>query len=78
MKRTDHNGTLRAADAGREVTLIGWVAKRRNLGSLVFVDLRDRNGLIQLVFDETVIGKEGFEKAGTLRSEFVIAITGKV
>ncbi len=63
---------------GQEVTLMGWVQKRRNLGSLIFVDLRDRSGIIQVVFDEPVIGSEGFEKAGTLRSEFVVAIKGTV
>ena len=61
---------------GEEVTVMGWVQKRRNLGSLIFIDLRDRSGLVQLVFDEN----DGavFEKAGLLRSEFVIAATGSV
>ena len=54
MKRTCENGSLRASDEGRKVTLIGWVAKRRNLGSLVFVDLRDRSGIVQITFDETM------------------------
>ena len=63
---------------GQKVTLMGWVQKRRNLGSLIFVDLRDRSGLIQIVFDEPVIGSEGFEKAGSLRSEYVIAVVGTV
>lgn len=63
---------------GEEVTLMGWVQKRRNLGSLIFVDLRDRSGMMQVVFDEPVIGSEGFAKAGTLRSEYVVAIVGKV
>ena len=63
---------------GKKVTLMGWVQKRRNLGSLIFIDLRDRSGLMQVVFDEPVIGGEGFEKAGTLRSEFVIAVEGTV
>ena len=57
MKRTDHNGSLRAKDAGREVTLVGWCAKRRNLGSIVFIDLRDRSGICQVVFDETMAEK---------------------
>ena len=57
---------------------MGWVQKRRNLGSLIFVDLRDRSGMMQVVFDEPVIGSEGFSKAGTLRSEYVVAIVGKV
>ena len=56
----------------------GWVQKRRNLGSLIFVDLRDRSGLLQIIFDEKEVGTAGFEKAGTLRSEFVIAVVGEV
>ncbi len=63
---------------GETVTVMGWVQKRRNLGSLIFVDLRDRSGLLQIVFGEENIGTAGFEKAGTLRSEFVIAVTGTV
>ncbi len=63
---------------GEKVTVMGWVQRRRNLGSLIFVDLRDRSGLLQIMFDETIIGKEGFEKAGTLRNEYVIAVTGTV
>ena len=63
---------------GENVTVMGWVQRRRNLGSLIFVDLRDRSGLLQIMFDETIIGKEGFEKAGTLRNEYVIAVTGTV
>lgn len=63
---------------GQKVTLMGWAQKRRNLGSLIFVDLRDRSGLMQIVFDEPVIGSEGFEKAGSLRSEYVIAVVGTV
>ena len=60
------------------VTVMGWVQKRRNLGSLIFIDLRDRSGLLQVVFDEPQIGTEGFNKAGALRSEFVIAVEGVV
>ncbi len=63
---------------GQSVTLMGWVNRRRNLGSLIFVDLRDRSGLIQVLFDEDNIGAEGYEKAGTLRNEFVIAVRGLV
>ena len=66
------------ANIGEKVTVMGWVQKRRNLGSLIFVDLRDRSGILQLVFDEDSIGAEGFEKAGNLRSEFVIAVEGTV
>ena len=66
------------ANIGEKVTVMGWVQKRRNLGSLIFVDLRDRSGILQLVFDEESVGAAGFEKAGTLRSEFVIAVEGTV
>ena len=78
LKRSHRCTELGAADAGIQVTVMGWVQKRRNLGSLIFVDLRDRSGLLQIVFDEKDIGTEGFEKAGRLRSEFVIAVTGRV
>ena len=61
-----------------EVTVMGWVQKRRNLGSLIFIDLRDRSGLLQIVFDEPKVGTKDFEKAGELRSEYVIAVTGVV
>lgn len=73
MKRTDHNGTLRLKDAGREVTLVGWVAKRRSFGALVFIDLRDRSGLCQVVFDETIA-----EKVKDVRSEYILQVTGTV
>ncbi len=63
---------------GEEITVMGWVQKRRNLGSLIFIDLRDRSGILQIVFDENDVKKEGFEKAETLRSEFVIAVKGLV
>ena len=63
---------------GENVTVMGWVQKRRNLGSLIFIDLRDRSGLLQIVFDEPKVGSEGFAKAETLRSEFVVAVTGTV
>ena len=66
------------ANIGEKVTVMGWVQKRRNLGSLIFIDLRDRSGLLQIVFDENSVGNEGFAKAGTLRSEFVIAVEGTV
>ena len=57
---------------------MGWVQKRRNLGSLIFVDLRDRSGLLQIIFDSNDIGEDGFERAGSLRSEYVIAVVGTV
>ena len=63
---------------GETVTVMGWVQKRRNLGSLIFIDLRDRSGILQLVFNEESVGKEEYEKAERLRSEYVIAVTGKV
>ncbi len=66
------------ANIGETVTVMGWVQKRRNLGSLIFIDLRDRSGILQIVFDEPKVGNEGFAKAGTLRSEFVVAVTGTV
>lgn len=76
--RSHRCAEVSSSQVGEIVTLMGWVNKRRNLGSLIFVDLRDRSGLIQLVFDETNIGSEGYEKAGTLRNEFVIAVRGLV
>lgn len=78
LKRTNRCAEVGTADIGREVTVMGWVQKRRNLGSLIFVDLRDRSGLLQILFDENNIGTEGFEKASSLRSEYVIAVTGKI
>ena len=78
LKRTNRCTEISSADIGKEVTVMGWVQKRRNLGSLIFIDLRDRSGLLQLMFNEDEIGSEGFSKAGTLRSEFVIAATGVV
>lgn len=66
------------ANIGEKVTVMGWVQKRRNLGSLIFIDLRDRSGILQLVFNEESVGKEGYENAERLRSEYVIAVTGKV
>ena len=78
LKRTHRCAEVTSNEIGSEVTLMGWVQKRRNLGSLIFVDLRDRSGLMQIIFDENDIGTDGFEKAGTLRSEYVIAVTGRV
>ena len=78
LKRTHRCTEVSKADCGSTVTVMGWVQKRRNLGSLVFVDLRDRSGLLQVIFDEKDIGTEGFKKAGTLRSEYVIAVVGRI
>ena len=78
LKRTHRCTEVSKADVGSTVTVMGWVQKRRNLGSLIFVDLRDRSGLLQIIFDEKEVGTQGFEKAGTLRSEFVIAVVGEV
>ena len=61
-----------------EVTLMGWVQKARDKGGIIFVDLRDRSGIMQLIFENGSIDEEGFAKAGKLRSEFVIAVTGNV
>ena len=61
-----------------EVTLMGWVQKARDKGGIIFVDLRDRSGIMQLIFENGSIDEEGFAKAGKLRSEFVIAVTGTV
>lgn len=78
LKRTHRCTEVSLSDVGKTVTVMGWVQTRRNLGSLIFVDLRDRSGIIQLVFDENSVGSEGFEKAYTLRNEFVIAVVGTV
>lgn len=78
LKRSHRCGEVSEQQLNQVVTLMGWVQKRRNLGSLIFVDLRDRSGLIQLIFDENDIGADGFAKAGSLRSEFVIAVSGRL
>ena len=78
MKRTHHCGELRAQNEGQEVVVCGWVSHRRDHGGLIFIDLRDRSGLVQLVFAEDKIGADQFPKAESLRSEFVVAVRGKV
>lgn len=77
MKRSYYCGDLRQTHIGEKVTLMGWVQKKRNLGGLIFTDLRDRSGIVQVVFD-TDISEETFNKANDLRGEFVIAIEGTV
>lgn len=77
LRRTDYCGTFRIDSVGKEVVVMGWVQRRRNLGSLIFVDLRDRSGLLQIVFDDTT-SDEVFRKAESIRSEYVIAVKGVV
>lgn len=77
LKRTNICGDLNRQAVGQEVVLNGWVAKRRNLGGLIFCDLRDRTGIVQLVFDDE-IPKDLFDKADSLRSEYVIGVKGRV
>ncbi len=71
---TEVNNTM----IGEEITVMGWVQKSRNKGGIIFVDLRDRSGILQVIFEEANVGAEAFAKAEKLRSEFVVAITGKV
>lgn len=78
MKRSGYCGTFTKADEGKSLTVMGWAAKRRDFGGLIFVDLRDRTGLLQVVFDASVATPESFAKAETIRSEYVIAVTGKL
>lgn len=78
LHRTCRCTELTEASIGQEVTMMGWVQRSRNKGGLIFTDLRDRSGLLQIVFEEADCGTEVFEKAAKLRSEFVIAVTGIV
>ena len=77
MKRTDYCGTLRAKDIGREVVLSGWVMRRRDHGGLIFIDMRDREGLVQVVFDPT-LDAQTFANAEAARNEYVINVKGRV
>ena len=78
LKRTHRCAELSAANAGETATIMGWVQKNRNKGGLVFVDVRDRSGIIQVVFEEGKSDAELIEKAARLRAEFVVAIVGRV
>ena len=78
LKRSHRCGELGTTNIGQTVTVMGWVAKQRNKGGIIFVDLRDRSGILQLIFEEDKCGSEGFAKAEKLRSEFVVAVVGKV
>ena len=78
LKRTHRCAELNAANVGEVVTVMGWVQKQRNKGGIIFVDLRDRSGLLQVIFEESDCGTENFDKAYKLRSEFVIAVVGTV
>ncbi len=78
LNRTHRCTELSNADIGKKVTVMGWVQKRRNLGALIFVDLRDRTGLLQLIFDSNDLSEADFDKAYSLRSEYVIAAEGVV
>ena len=78
LKRTCRCAELSEANVGQTVTVMGWVAKQRNKGGLVFVDLRDRSGIVQLIYEETECGPENFAKAEKMRAEFVVAAVGTV
>lgn len=77
FKRTNYTNDIDSSFIGKEVSVTGWVNKQRDIGSLVFIDLRDRSGLVQIIFDET-IDKELLEKAKTVRNEYVLAVRGDV
>ncbi|MDE7059998.1 MAG: Asp-tRNA(Asn)/Glu-tRNA(Gln) amidotransferase GatCAB subunit C, partial [Lachnospiraceae bacterium] len=78
LHRTHRCTEVTTAQIGETVTVMGWVQKSRNKGGIIFVDLRDRSGILQIIFEESDIGTQGFEKAYKLRSEFVIAVVGRV
>ena len=78
LKRSHRCTEVYRANIGQEVTVMGWVQKSRNKGGIIFVDLRDRSGILQVIFEDGEISAEGFEKATKLRSEFVIAVVGRV
>ena len=78
LKRTHRCGELSASNVGETVTVMGWVQKQRNKGGIIFVDLRDRSGLLQIIFEESDCGGDNFAKAEKMRSEFVVAVVGRV
>ncbi len=78
LKRTHRCTEVNESNIGRSVTVMGWVQRSRNKGGIIFTDLRDRSGIIQIIFEDSEIGQEGFEKAYKLRNEFVIAVVGTV
>lgn len=78
LKRTCRCAELSEANEGQEVTIMGWVQKQRNKGGIIFVDVRDRSGILQVIFEDGEIDEEGFAKAEKLRSEFVVAVSGMV
>ena len=78
LKRSHRCTEITTANIGQEVTVMGWVQKSRNKGGIIFVDLRDRSGILQIIFEESDCGAESFAKAEKLRSEYVIAVTGRV
>ncbi len=78
LKRTCRCAELSEANEGQEVTVMGWVQKQRNKGGIIFVDVRDRSGILQVIFEDGEIDAEGFAKAEKLRSEFVVAVNGTV
>ncbi len=78
LKRTHRCTEVSDQNIGETVTVMGWVAKQRNKGGIIFVDLRDRSGILQIIFEEDKCGAESFAKAEKMRSEFVVAVVGKV
>ena len=78
LHRTHRCAELSEKNIGEKVTVMGWVQKTRNKGGLVFIDLRDRSGILQILFENGACSERDFERAGRIRSEFVIAVTGEV
>ena len=78
LKRSCRCAEVTEANVGQEMTLMGWVQKSRNKGGIIFTDLRDRSGIIQIIFEESDCGAESFAKAEKLRSEFTVAVVGTI